>query len=163
MLKKTGTTPPSKAAFIRSQPATMSAKEVVAKASEAKMKLSEAHVHVVRSKAKADAKKSTPSSNGSARSARKRRGPKANKRQLVLRLATDNPTWTAEQIAKEAKCSPNYVYKVRRPNKPALVALSTRFVFADAASTTEFYRVLKRIGIAEAKRLIANVEAYENA
>ena len=65
--KKTSKNTPSKAGFIRAQPHDMPAKEVVAKAAEAKMTLSEAHVHAVRSSDKARAKrknkaaKSTPS------------------------------------------------------------------------------------------------------
>lgn len=50
----------TKAAFIRSQPATMSAADVVKKAKEAGMKLSVAMVYVTRSKAKQRAAKGKP-------------------------------------------------------------------------------------------------------
>jgi hypothetical protein len=93
---------------------------------------------------------------------------KSKKKAAVIKLLAENPTWTAEQIAKAAGSSVNYVYTVKRENKsgPAKAATATRAKTPTAStstSTMEFYRVLKRIGVDEAKRLIANIEAYERA
>jgi hypothetical protein len=60
--KKTSKDSPSKADFIRAQPHDMPAKQVVAKAAEAKITLSEAHVHAVRSADKPRAKKKNKAS-----------------------------------------------------------------------------------------------------
>lgn len=61
MLKKTAPTttkkPTTKAAFVRSLPATMSAADVVAEAQRAGIKISPAHVYVIRSNANKSAKK----------------------------------------------------------------------------------------------------------
>jgi hypothetical protein len=173
--KKTSKNAPSKADFIRSQPLDMPAKEVVAKAAEAKITLSEAHVHVVRSADKTKAKKKnnasksapTPTKTSAKKSSRKR-GRKSKKKGVVLKLLAENPTWSAEQIAKAAGASTAYVYGLKRENKggPAKTATVTRAktpMANTSASTMEFYRVLKRVGVDEAKQLIANIEAYERA
>jgi hypothetical protein len=61
MLKKTAPTstqkPTTKAAFVRSLPASMSAAEVVAEAHKAGIKISPAHVYVIRSNANKSGKK----------------------------------------------------------------------------------------------------------
>ena len=61
MLKKTAPTstkkPMTKAAFVRSLPATMSAADVVAEAQRAGIKISPAHVYVIRSNANKSGKK----------------------------------------------------------------------------------------------------------
>jgi len=96
------------------------------------------------------------------------RGRKPAKKQLVLSLVAEHPDWTAAQIAKEAKCSEKYVYLTwkSKPKSPAKTATVTRGktpAATTSASTTEFYNVLKRIGVEEAKRLIANIEDYARA
>lgn len=174
--KKTSKSIPSKADFIRSQPHDMPAKAVVAKAAEASMKLSEAHVHAVRSSDKARAKKKNKATKSSSATTKTsstkkpaaKRGRKSKKKGAVIKLLAENPTWTAEQIAKAAGCSVNYVYNVKRDNKtaPAKTATVTRAKTPTAsasATTMEFYKALKLVGVDEAKRLIANVEAYANA
>ena len=69
MLKKTAPTttkkPTTKAAFVRSLPATMSAADVVAEAQRAGIKISPAHVYVIRS----NANKSNKKTNGRGRGA----------------------------------------------------------------------------------------------
>ena len=145
------------------------------------MKLSEAHVHAVRSADKSRAKKKTKATKSapaatktsSKKKSTGKRGRKAGKKALVQSLKAANPTWTAAQIAKEAGCSVKYVYltwnaKTATPmktKKAAKAAPAKKPAATTSASTTdtEFYRVLKRIGVDEAKRLIENVEAYANA
>jgi len=174
--KKTAKNTPSKADFIRAQPHDMPAKQVVAKAAEASMKLSEAHVHAVRSADKSKAKKKNKASKSAvattatkpAKKSSGKRGRKSKKKGAVIKLLAENPTWTAEQIAKAAGSSVNYVYTVKRENKsgPAKTATATRAktpVANTSTSIMEFYRAVKRIGVDEAKRLIANIEAYERA
>ncbi len=175
--KKNSKNTVSKADFIRAQPHDMPAKEVVAKATEASMKLSEAHVHAVRSSDKARAKKknkapkstTAATKTSSKKKSSGKRGRKSKKKGLVQSLKAANPTWTAAQIAKEAGCSVKYVYltwntkQTASPTKTAKAASAKKPAAATSGSTTEFYKVLKRVGVDEAKRLIANIEAYENA
>lgn len=66
-----------------------------------------------------------------------------------------NPDWTAEQIAQSAGCSAAYIYKLRRTTKKKPVATSD--------AVTDFYRALKRVGVARAKELIAAVEEFRLA
>lgn len=76
------------------------------------------------------------------------------KKDRVLRLVASNPTWSAKQVADAARCTLNYVYSVwGKPKRRR----------ASGAADAEFSRVLKRVGLARAKELIATIEAYENA
>jgi hypothetical protein len=101
----------SKSAFVRGLPASMPAKEVVAKAKAAGLTLSDRYVHVIRSIAKRAAK------NGHAVAQGPRRGgrPISSKRTFVLSLPADLP---AAEVIKRAKAegmklTTNYVYKIR--------------------------------------------------
>jgi hypothetical protein len=102
---------PSKSAFVRGLPASMPAKEVVAKAKAAGLTLSDRYVHVIRSIAKRAAK------NGHAVAQGPRRGgrPISSKRTFVLGLPSSLP---AAEVIKRAraegmKLTTNYVYKIR--------------------------------------------------
>ena len=86
-----------------------------------------------------------------------------------------------EVVAKAAetgiKLDDTYVYKIRTLDKKAAgktkgskatkgkpgpkpkVAASS----VSNGAVTEFYRVLKRVGVSKAKELIANIEAFQNA
>ncbi len=179
--KNTPQQPQTKADFVRSLPDTP-AKDVVAKAAQAKLELTESHVHAVRSedRARANQKKKSAKSGTTTKAARKKSsskksssktaGRKPGKKALVQSLKAANPTWTASQIAKEVGCSEKYVYltwratKKKKKTKTAKVSSAKKKPAATAsATTTEFYKVLKRVGVDEAKRLIANIEAYANA
>lgn len=101
----------SKSAFVRGLPASMPAKEVVAKAKAAGLTLSDRYVHVIRSIAKRAAR------NGSGSSKAVRRGgrPISSKRTFVLNLP---PSMPAAEVIKRArgegmKLTTNYVYKIR--------------------------------------------------
>ena len=111
--KKTGAkkTTMTKAAFVRSLPASTPAKEVVAKAAETGIKLDDTYVYKIRTLDK--------------KAAGKTKGSKATK---------------------------------GKPGPKPKVASS-----ASNGAVTEFYRVLKRVGVSKAKELIANIEAFQNA
>jgi hypothetical protein len=109
--KKPTSKSPSKSAFVRGLPASMPAKEVVAKAKTAGLTLSDRYVHVIRSIAKRAAK------NGHAVVQGPRRGgrPISSKRTFVLSLPASLP---AAEVIKRAKSegmklTTNYVYKIR--------------------------------------------------
>jgi hypothetical protein len=109
--KKPTSKSPSKSAFVRGLPASMPAKEVVAKAKAAGLTLSDRYVHVIRSIAKRAAK------NGPAVVSGPRRGgrPISSKRTFVLSLPASLP---AADVIKRAKAegmklTTNYVYKIR--------------------------------------------------
>lgn len=109
--KKSSSKLPSKSAFVRGLPASMPAKEVVAKAKAAGLTLSDRYVHVIRSIAKRAAR------NGSGSSKAVRRGgrPISSKRTFVLNLP---PSMPAAEVIKRArgegmKLTTNYVYKIR--------------------------------------------------
>jgi hypothetical protein len=110
-VKKTPRKQPSKSAFVRGLPATLPAKEVVAKAKVAGLTLSDRYVHVIRSIAKRAASKGA---NGAAVVRRGGR-PISSKRTFVLGLPADLP---AADVIKRAKAegmklTTNYVYKIR--------------------------------------------------
>ncbi len=178
--KKTQT----KAAFVRALPHTMPAKDVVAKASEAKIKLDADYVYKVRSTAndkkskssrKSKAKTVTVAMKATAPAAStskvsKVRGRKPTKKTHVLALQAQNPTWTADQIAKAANASTALVYAVWKKRPKGAKTSPAKKVHARSSSasthgesTTEFYRVLKRVGVERAKQLIANIEEFQNA
>jgi hypothetical protein len=109
--KKVVSKSPSKSAFVRGLPASMPAKDVVAKAKAAGLTLSDRYVHVIRSIAKRAAK------NGHAVAQGPRRGgrPISSKRTFVLSLPSSLP---AAEVIKRAKSegmklTTNYVYKIR--------------------------------------------------
>ena len=109
--KKPSSKTPSKSAFVRGLPASMPAKEVVAKAKSAGLTLCDRYVHVIRSIAKRAAR------NGHAVEKAPRRGgrPISSKRTFVLSLPASLP---AAEVIKRAKAegmklTTNYVYKIR--------------------------------------------------
>jgi len=109
--KKPSAKTPSKSAFVRGLPASMPAKEVVAKAKAAGLTLSDRYVHVIRSIAKRAARV------GHAVEKAPRRGgrPISSKRTFVLSLPASLP---AAEVIKRAKAegmklTTNYVYKIR--------------------------------------------------
>lgn len=84
------------------------------------------------------------------------------KKDHVLAVVAKNPSWNAQEVAEAAGCTPNYVYSVwGKPKRKRGSKGSSSG--AGGATDTEFYRVLKRVGVARAKELIANIEAYESA
>jgi hypothetical protein len=122
--KKPSAKTPSKSAFVRGLPASMPAKEVVAKAKAAGLTLSDRYVHVIRSIAKRAAR------NGHAVEKAPRRGgrPISSKRTFVLGLPASLP---AAEVIKRAKAegmklTTNYVYKIRSRGAAADAALATR-------------------------------------
>ncbi len=108
----------TKADFVRSMPTDMSAKDVIAKGKEAGISLTEDAVYKTRSldkkrtKKKSSGKAKTGAKKGAAASSPGRRGKSPDKKNRVLELRAQNPDWTADQIAKAAKCSTTYVYSV---------------------------------------------------
>jgi hypothetical protein len=118
-VKKSSGKTPSKSAFVRGLPATLPAKEVVAKAKAAGLTLSDRYVHVIRSIAKRAARSGSgqPRTSGSSGSKAMRRGgrPISSKRTFVLSLPAGLP---AADVIKRAKAegmklTTNYVYKIR--------------------------------------------------
>jgi hypothetical protein len=109
--KSASKTVSSKSAFVRGLPASMPAKEVVAKAKAAGLTLSDRYVHVIRSIAKRAAR------NGHTALKTPRRGgrPISSKRTFVLSLPASLP---AAEVIKRARAegmqlTTNYVYKIR--------------------------------------------------
>lgn len=160
--KRTASAKPeqTKADFVRSQPADMPAKEVEVKANAAGMTLSEGYVDKIRSNDRIKQKKS--SVKVASKKTTSSRASRGAKKERVLKLVAENPDWTAEQVAKAAKCSATYVYSVWR-SKPA-ASTSRATTTNGSAAVTAFYRAVKGIGgVPKAKELLANIEAYENA
>lgn len=116
--KKTSASKPvqTKADFVRSLPSSTPAKDVVAKAKEANVSLTEDYVYKTRSlDNKAKGKKKPASgkkSSQKASTASKARGRAPDKKNRVLELKAKNPSWSADQIASAANCSTTYVYSV---------------------------------------------------
>jgi hypothetical protein len=109
--KSASKTVSSKSAFVRGLPASMPAKEVVAKAKSAGLTLSDRYVHVIRSIAKRAAR------NGHTALKMPRRGgrPISSKRTFVLSLPA---SLSAAEVIKRARAAgmqltTNYVYKIR--------------------------------------------------
>ena len=106
----------TKAAFVRSQPAKMPAKEVIAKAKDAGISLNEDTVYKTRSldsaRATKKAGKRATAKGAKTSSAPKTTGRAPDKKNRVLELKAQNPDWSADQIASAAKCSTTYVYSV---------------------------------------------------
>ncbi len=111
-LKKASPKPVSKSAFVRGLPPSLPAKEVVAKAKSAGLKISDRYVHVIRSIAKRAAKQG----NGAAGPGPRRGGrPISSKRTFVLSLPS---SMAASEVIERAKSqgmtlTTNYVYKIR--------------------------------------------------
>lgn len=111
-LKKASPKPVSKSAFVRGLPASLPAKEVVAKAKSAGLKISDRYVHVIRSIAKRAAKQG----NGASGQGPRRGGrPISSKRTFVLSLPS---SMAASEVIERAKSqgmtlTTNYVYKIR--------------------------------------------------
>jgi hypothetical protein len=101
----------SKSAFVRGLSTTLPAKEVVAKAKAAGLKISDRYVHVIRSIAKRAGHKG----NGAAPSPRRGGRPISSKRTFVLSLPS---SLSATDVIERAKAqgmtlTTNYVYKIR--------------------------------------------------
>ena len=110
-LKKASSKPVSKSAFVRGLSTSLPAKEVVAKAKSAGLKISDRYVHVIRSIAKRQAKHGNGASNGVRRGGR----PISSKRTFVLSLPA---SMAASEVIERAKgqgmtLTTNYVYKIR--------------------------------------------------
>jgi hypothetical protein len=122
--KKSAAKLPSKSAFVRGLPATIPAKDVVAKAKAAGLTVSDRYVHVIRSIAKRAAKQ------GSATSKQPRRGgrPISSKRTFVLSLPASLPAADVIKRAKTQgmKLTTNYVYKIRSRGAAASARPSVR-------------------------------------
>jgi hypothetical protein len=108
---KVSAKPVSKSAFVRGLSTSLPAKEVVAKAKSAGLKISDRYVHVIRSIAKRAAK----SGNGAASGPRRGGRPISSKRTFVLSLPSSMP---ASEVIDRAKAqgmtlTTNYVYKIR--------------------------------------------------
>jgi hypothetical protein len=110
-VKKSSRKTPSKSAFVRGLPATLPAKEVVAKAKAAGLTLSDRYVHVIRSIAKRAAKQGA----GGAKAVRRGGRPISSKRTFVLSLPAEMPAADVIKRAKTQgmKLTTNYVYKIR--------------------------------------------------
>ena len=103
-----------------------------------------------------------PAASAPAEASSTRPGRLPVKKDHVLAVVAKNPSWNAQQVAEAAGCTPNYVYSVwGKPKRQRATKGSSSG--AGGATDTEFYRVLKRVGVARAKELIANIEAYESA
>lgn len=111
------TTKMTKAGYIRSQPEGMPAKDLIAKAKNEGIKLTEDTIYKTRSQDRKKAKKS-PSTRKTVKAGASNgvapvgRGKAPDIKNRVLSLAHAHPDWIAEKIASEAGCSKNYVYAV---------------------------------------------------
>jgi hypothetical protein len=110
-LKKASGKPVSKSAFVRGLSTALPAKEVVAKAKSAGLKISDRYVHVIRSIAKRAAKHGNGAASGPRRGGR----PISSKRTFVLSLPS---SMAASEVIDRAKgqgmtLTTNYVYKIR--------------------------------------------------
>lgn len=177
--KKSSSKTVSKSAFVRGLPASMPAKEVVAKAKTAGLTLSDRYVHVIRSIAKRAAR------NGHTALKTPRRGgrPISSKRTFVLSLPASLP---AADVIKRAKAegmqlTTNYVYKIRSRGAAAgeqTIVLPTgkgtrgagRRVLSDIARSAartnganshdeHFVALILDVGLARAAALLERVRA----
>jgi hypothetical protein len=170
----------SKADFVRKYP-NLSASEILDTAKAQGFKLGANNIYMTRSQDErtAGGKKSKAGEETAKKTGRKpvaakpveAATPKAKGKppvlaQLVLKLQADHPTWTKKKIAKAAKCSPTYAYNVLRKGALTPAPRATRKTAAPVASNsdvTDFYKVVKKVGVPKAKELIAIIEAYESA
>jgi hypothetical protein len=143
----------TKAAFVRSLPASMPAKEVIAKGKEQGLTLTEDTVYKTRSLANAKKARKVTAAKG--------KGKRGSKKARVLEQVAAHPDWTADRIAKAAGATASYVYAVWRKGTNGK---GKAFPSSSNGATTEFYRAVKRVGgVAKAKELLATIEAYESA
>ena len=174
---KTSSKVPSKSAFVRGLPATLPAKEVVAKAKAAGLTISDRYVHVIRSIAKRAARQG---GNGLATGRRGGR-PISSKRTFVLSLPGDLP---AADVIKRAKAegmklTTNYVYKIRsrgaaassrsatigRAPAPTIklgkrgAASIARSAASNGAHDEHFVSLVLDVGLARAAALLERVRA----
>jgi hypothetical protein len=173
--KKSASKSVSKSAFVRGLPASMPAKEVVAKAKSAGLTLSDRYVHVIRSIAKRAAR------NGHTALKTPRRGgrPISSKRTFVLSLPA---SLSAAEVIKRARAegmhlTTNYVYKIRSrgaaANDGAIVlptgkgARGRSRVLSDIARSANgstqhdehFVALVLDVGLARAAALLERVRA----
>lgn len=155
----------SKAAFVRSLPRSMPAAEVIAKAAEVGITLNAETVYGSRAKAKMKrAKKSEASPKKATGKRSSRAGGRGGKKERVLELVAKHPNWTKKKIAETVGCAVNYVYSVLGESGQVGEAVKSNGVPASNGAVTAFYRAVKGIGgVAKAKELIANIEAFQNA
>jgi hypothetical protein len=175
--KKTSRKPLSKSAFVRGLPATLPAKEVVAKAKAAGLTLSDRYVHVIRSIAKRAAKQGENGVKVPRRGGR----PISSKRTFVLGLPASMP---AAEVIKRAKSqgmklTTNYVYKIRsrgaaasaRPVSSRSVAIAApklngrgrpaigRINGTNGVHDEHFVTLVLDVGLARAAALLEKVRA----
>jgi hypothetical protein len=174
---KSSRKPLSKSAFVRGLPATLPAKEVVAKAKSAGLTLSDRYVHVIRSIAKRSAKQG----GSDAKVARRGGRPISSKRTFVLSLPASLP---AAEVIKRAKgqgmkLTTNYVYKIRsrgaaasaRPTAmvrmPSVASITGkrgrpavgRLSGTNGAHDEHFVTLVLDVGLARAAALLEKVRA----
>lgn len=157
----------SKAAFVRSQPKDMPADEVIEKAKAVGITLTAGAVYSSRSKAKGKKKGATKSSTSPKKknTAKPSSGTTArgDKKERVLEVAAEHPTWPKSKIAEKVGCTANYVYSVINGAVQGGGSKGAAPPHANGALAA-FYRAVKGIGgVAKAKELIANIEAFQNA
>jgi len=100
--KKTSTNAPSKSDFVRSQPATLSASEVVAKAKDAGLKLTSQLVYKVRSEGQAKGKAKKPAAAKKPVAAKK---PAAAKKAVAAKAAVPTKETSASVKAPKSKAA----------------------------------------------------------
>lgn len=174
--KSASKTVSSKSAFVRGLPASMPAKEVVAKAKAAGLTLSDRYVHVIRSIAKRAAR------NGHSALKAPRRGgrPISSKRTFVLSLPASLP---AAEVIKRARAegmqlTTNYVYKIRsrgaaagetalsvpalkggRANRGRVLSDIARSANGSSQHDERFVALVLDVGLARAASLLERVRA----
>jgi hypothetical protein len=155
----------NKSDFVRKQPLSVGPSEVVEKAKELGIKLTAGYVSTIRSKAK-KGKGSKGAAAGKRGAARGKKGKPPEKAQRVLDLRAQHPDWTTPRIVKEVGCTPTYAYKVLRDagngrgRKTSAVARPGTSTDQDRAA---FYRFLKREGVDEVQKLVAEYAFIQNA
>lgn len=159
-----GTNPPSKSDFIRSQPATMSAAEVVEKAKAEGIELRPGLVYEVRrigrtKKSTAAKKRATaakaiaPKPRLTVANSASPKNPTPSKAAFVRQL----PNLSAKEVIERAraegiKLDVGYVYNLRssgkaaqRRKKPAAKKMPSKYVGASASASTNEEQVLKMV------------------
>jgi predicted ribonuclease toxin of YeeF-YezG toxin-antitoxin module len=168
--RKTSTTKTkvTKADFVRSQPSDMPAKDLIAKAKEAGIKLTEDTIYKTRSQDKKKAKKSGGKKAVPVASAKTT--SRGDKKQRVLDLAAKHPDWSKSKIAETVGCTPNYVYSVLGESGQGKGAVSRRVAGTSNGhsrsngAVTAFYKAVKGVGgVLKAQELLATIEAFQNA
>jgi hypothetical protein len=158
-----------KATFVRSQPEDMPAEEVIAKGKARGILLNKMAVYKARSNARKAANKSSASANGTGPKPAANGAPKGkgkgkapDKKNRVLKLLAQHPTWKKTKIAEKAHCTPNYVYSVL--SESGQTGGKSAGPAAGNGAMMGFYRAVKSVGgIGKAKELLANIEAFQSA